>query len=77
MENLRTRKQKYTFLSEVFSKIQIDKSERDLYILSLELLSDASFEDFYNKIHSQIFTDGTLDPELHKKSIEPLSSNII
>ena len=77
MENLRTRKQKYTFLSEVLSKIQIDQNERDLYILSLELLSDEAFEDFYTKISGQIFTNGELDPELHKKTIAPLSSNII
>lgn len=72
-----TRKQKYTFLSDILWKIQIDQNERDLYILALEILSDDEFEIFYNKIILQIENDDQFHTNIHRKTIAPLSSNII
>ena len=77
MDIPKTRKQKHSLLLEILSQIQIDSSERELYILSLEILDDTSFEEFFIKIYSQVYDDGKLDSDLNKKTLAPLSSNIL
>jgi hypothetical protein len=67
---IKTRKEKEKILQEIISKLSISSIEQDIYILSLEVLEDDGFDDFYQKITQQIeFRD--------LNSIAPLSSTLM
>ncbi len=71
---LDTRGEKSETLKHVIGSLNISLEEKDLYILSLEILNDQDFIVFFNTIMSQI--------DIHKNnireySIEPLTSQII
>lgn len=68
---LTSRNHKEVLLKEIIRKLSITEWEKDLYILSLEVLDDTDFHEFYQKITSQfqIKTENT--------TIEPLSTNLI
>jgi hypothetical protein len=71
---LETRGEKSETLKRVIRALNIWPEEKDLYILSLDILNDSDFSIFFNKIMSQV--------HLHKNntreySIEPLTSQII
>ena len=71
---LETRGEKSETLKRVITSLNIWNEEKDLYILSLDILNDADFSIFFDRIMSQI--------SIHKNntreySIEPLTSQII
>ncbi len=72
-----SRKEKHKFLIDILSRIQIDENERELYILSLEILEENEFDTFYTKIYLQVTNNGKIHEEIEKRMIEPMSSNII
>lgn len=48
-----SRSDKEVILIEIIRKLSISESEKELYILSLEILDSKDFDIFYNKITSQ------------------------
>ena len=71
---LETRGEKSETLKRVITSLNIWSEEKDLYILSLDILNDTDFSIFFERIMSQI--------SIHKNntreySIEPLTSQII
>lgn len=69
-----SRKDKAFYLKEVIQKLRIEKEEKELYILSLEVLEDKEFEIFFRKIVSQI---GEKNTSFHKKNIEPFTPQLL
>jgi hypothetical protein len=65
-----TRSEKEIFLKEIIKKLSISDIEKDIYIMSIEILEDFDFEEFYKKITSQI---GARSPG----SIAPLTSSLM
>ncbi len=72
-----SRKDKETFLITILEKLNIDKNERDLYILSLEILDENEFTLFFDKIIEQVTQDWLIDNEIERKKIAPFSTNIL
>ena len=64
-----SREEKNTLLIEIIKKLNISWEEKDLYILSLEILDDTDFTSFYDNITKQIHTN--------TYSIAPLSPQLI
>lgn len=71
---LETRGEKSETLKQVIDSLSIGPEEKDLYILSLDILSDHDFSLFFSAIMSQISTHQNNTREY---SIEPLTSQII
>lgn len=68
-----SRKEKEDVLKNIIKQLSISQSEKDIYILSLEILDSEDFDVFYKKIVSNYENL----PESPQYSIEPLSSKII
>ena len=68
-----SRKEKEQFLKEVIKKLSISETEKELYLISLEILEEKDFNTFFDKIHSQLSSEDTTE----KNSIAPLSSNLL
>ena len=64
-----SREEKNTLLIEIIKKLNISREEKDLYILSLEILDESDFIVFYNNITEQIHEN--------TYSIAPLSPQLI
>lgn len=71
---LETRGEKSETLKQVIDSLSIGPEEKDLYILSLDILNDHDFSLFFSAIMSQISTHQNNTREY---SIEPLTSQII
>jgi len=71
---LETRDEKYEVLKRIIISLDIWPEEKELYILSLDILDNSDFSIFFDKITSQIsFSNSTI----RKYSIEPLTFQII
>ena len=64
-----TREQKKQVLSDIIKKLNISDEEKELYILSIGVLDDSDFQNFYDKILEQI--------EKQPSSIIPFSTQLI
>ncbi len=71
---LETRLEKSETLKQVIRSLNIWPEEKDLYIISLEILNDRDFNIFFNELISQIHPSKKNAKEF---SIEPLTSQII
>ena len=71
---LETREEKSETLKRVISSLSIWPEEKDLYLLSLDVLSDRDFTHFFETIMSQINKSNQTQGN---RSIEPLTSRII
>lgn len=69
---LETRGEKSETLKRVITSLNIWNEEKDLYILSIDILNDNDFTIFFEKIMSQIHKNN-----IREYSIEPLTSQII
>lgn len=68
-----SRKEKETFLKEIITKLSISETEKEIYTISLEILNDWDFLQFFEKIISQV-----PDESLQRKStIAPLTSTLL
>ncbi len=72
-----SRKDKENLLTQILTKINIDQSERDLYIISLEILNEDEFNIFFEKIFTQVMQDWKINNEIEKKKLAPFSANIL
>jgi len=64
-----SREEKNILLIEILQKLRISEEEKELYILSLSLLDEKDFLDFYENIQLQISTNTS--------SIAPFSTQLI
>lgn len=64
-----SREEKNILLIEILQKLNISEEEKELYILSLSLLDEKDFLDFYENIQLQISTNTS--------SIAPFSTQLI
>ena len=64
-----SREEKNILLIEIIKKLNISQEEKDIYILSLEILDDDDFSIFYENITKQIHEN--------TYSIAPLSLQLI
>ncbi len=71
---LETRGEKSETLKKVIKSLSIWPEEKDLYLLSLDILSDRDFTIFFDTLMSQIHKSKKINKEY---SIEPLTSQII
>ncbi len=71
---LENRLEKSETLKQVIRSLNIWQEEKDLYILSLEILNDHDFTIFFNNLIAQINLSKNNPKEY---SIEPLTSQII
>lgn len=67
-----SRSHKEALLKSIIKKLSISEWEKDLYILSLEVLDNTDFDIFYEKITVQFQTKTESNT-----SIEPLSTVLI
>ncbi len=70
---LKTRNEKSETLKKVIESLNIWREEKDLYLLSLEVLNDHDFGVFFDNLMSQI----SKSKNNKEYSIEPLTSKII
>lgn len=68
-----SRESKHTFLREVIEKLSIHTEEKELYFLSLEVLEEREFNNFFEQIYSQVTYDGEL---VEKKKIAPFTTTL-
>ena len=66
-----SRKDKEVLLIWIIKNLKISDLEKEMYILSLEVLDNEGFHSFFNTITSQ------LSEEKSNQTIEPLSWNLI
>lgn len=71
---LESRDEKTEVLKKVIKSLNIWPEEKDLYILSLDVLTDSDFTLFFNRIISQVSSSKNNTREY---SIEPLTSQFI
>lgn len=64
-----SREEKSVILIEIIKKLNISREEKDLYILSIEILDEQDFSQFYENITKQIHEN--------TYSIAPLSPQLI
>lgn len=64
-----SREDKKIILSEIIKKLSISEEEKELYILSIWILSENDFNVFYNRIVEQI--------EAKPSTIIPFSNQLI
>ncbi len=69
-----SRLEKKKFLTEIIERLQIQQEEKDIYKLCLDVLDDAEFHVFYEKIYLQIERS---DEQETISSIEPFSSKLL
>jgi hypothetical protein len=67
-----SRKEKERILSRIIQELRISDSEKEIYLLSMEILENTDFDIFYEKITGNL----NLNSE-EKRSIEPLSTTLI
>ncbi len=68
-----SRSDKEIILIEIIRKLSISESEKDIYILSLEILDAVDFDNFYQKITSQFH----LKNNMGHTTIEPFTTTLI
>jgi hypothetical protein len=63
-----SREEKNILLIEIIQKLNISQEEKELYILSLNILDEEDFTIFYTKIteqiHTNIYSIAPLSPQL-------------
>lgn len=74
---LKNRDEKSETLKKVIESLSIWPEEKDLYLLSLDILSDNDFSIFFDRLMSQITHHGNIQKSPKEYSIEPLTSKII
>lgn len=77
MQLFSSRKEKETFLIQILWKLNIEQNEREIYIISLEILDDTELDIFFQKIYLQVMDNHEIKNEIEKKTIAPLSASII
>lgn len=70
---LESRDEKTEVLKKVIGSLNIWPEEKDLYIISLDILTDSDFTLFFNRITSQVSNS----KNSKEYSIEPLTSQFI
>jgi hypothetical protein len=68
---IKNRKEKEKLLIEIIEKLSISQTEKDIYTLSLGILEEPAFDEFFIKIMSQFQSTSV------HTSITPLSSNLL
>lgn len=71
---LETRSEKAEILKRVIASLKVWPEEKDLYILSIDILNNTDFSIFFDRIMSQINNHSN---DTREYSIEPLTSQII
>ncbi len=74
---LKNRGEKSLTLKKVIESLSIWPEEKDLYLLSLDILSDHDFSIFFDRLMSQIRHPIDIQKYNKEYSIEPLTSQII
>ncbi len=74
---IKTRKDKELFLIKIFSKLDIDQNEKEIYLLSIEILDDWDFNNFFDKIYKQVIQDWHVSHWIEDKKLAPFSANIL
>jgi hypothetical protein len=69
-----SRNEKSETLKRIIESLQIWREEKDLYIVSLDILNDSDFNVFFDSIVGQIDTNKSTRKE---HSIAPLTQQII
>lgn len=72
IESFSSREEKIFFLKEVIVKLNISESEKEIYLLCLEILDETAFNTFFLRIFSQI-----QEGDVKIQSIEPFTSTLI
>lgn len=67
-----SRESKKTFLKKIIEKLSIQIEEKELYILSLEVLPADDFDSFFDQVYAQVSYNGEI---IEKKKIAPFTSN--
>jgi hypothetical protein len=67
------RKEKEDFLKKIIKKLSISETEKELYTISLEILEERDFNNFFTTIVSQINEES----EGQKNTIAPLTSTLL
>ncbi len=70
-----SRKDKEVFLMKIIKTLSISTSEKDIYILCIEVLDSSSFDDFFQKILLQM--EWTQLQEIEFTTIEPFTATLI
>ena len=70
-----SRKDKEVFLMKIIKTLSISTSEKDIYILCIEVLDSSSFDVFFQKILLQM--DWTQLQEIEFTTIEPFTATLI
>lgn len=71
---IESRDEKTEILKKIIHSLNIWSEEKELYLLSLDVLSDSDFTLFFNRITSQVSSSAKNTKEY---SIEPLTSQFI
>ncbi len=50
-----SRESKKTFLKKIIEKLSIQMEEKELYMLSLEVLPTQDFDIFFDQVYSQLY----------------------
>lgn len=72
IESFQTRDEKVFFLKNIISKLNISPSEKEIYLLCIDVLDESAFNNFFIKMFSQIS-----EWNIRKQSIEPFTSTLI
>ncbi len=67
-----SRKEKEVFLKEIIKKLSISETEKEIYVISLEILDDPDFSIFFDRITSQLIV-----PNSKINTIAPLTSTLL
>lgn len=66
-----SRESKKTFLKKIIEKLSIQIEEKELYMLSLEVLPAQDFDVFFDQVYSQVSYNGEI---IEKKKIAPFTT---
>lgn len=73
IQSFSSRESKKNFLQEIIEKLSIQSEEKELYMLSLEVLEDSDFNTFFEQVHSQVSYNGEI---IQKKKIAPFTTTL-
>ncbi len=70
-----SRKDKEVFLMKIIKTLSISNSEKEIYILCIEVLDTSAFDDFFQKILLQM--EWTQSNNTEFTTIEPFTATLI